>query len=73
MINAFMHYIDGRTLEREIPNIDRFKNRHLDDLIGKTIVGHDFVYRSGQAEYLGSVHYDEIDACKPLAKAARAK
>jgi hypothetical protein len=47
MIHAVLHYIDGRTLEREIRNIDRFKNRHLDDSTGKTMVGHDFVYRIG--------------------------
>ena len=34
MIIALLHYADGRTLEREIPNIDRFKTRHLDDLTG---------------------------------------
>ena len=73
MINAVLHYIDGRTLEREIPNTDRFKTRHLDDLTGNAMVGHDFAYRTGQSEYLVSVHYDEIEACKPLVRAARAK
>jgi len=62
MINAFMHYKDGRTVLREIPNIDRFKSRHLDDLTGKSIVGHDFAYRTGQPEYLVFVHFDEVDA-----------
>ena len=71
MITAILHYLDGSTLMREIPKVDRFKIRHLDDLTGKTIVGHDFVYRDGQSEYLVSVHFDEIDACKPLARAAR--
>jgi hypothetical protein len=73
MITAILHYRDGSTLKREIPNVERFKTRHLDDLTGETIVGHDFAYRIGQSEYLVSVHFDEIDAGKPLAKAARTK
>lgn len=72
MINAFLHYADGRVLEREIPNIDRFKNRHLDDLTGKEMVGHDFAYRQGQSEYLVSVHFDEIGASPPLARSRSA-
>lgn len=71
MINALMHYTDGRIVEREIPDADRFKDKHLDDLTGKAIVGHDFAYWAGQADYLISVHYDEIDAPRYLARAAR--
>ena len=71
MINALMHYTDGRTIEREIPDVDRFKNKHLDDLTGKAIVGHDFAYRAGQSEYLMSVHYDEINEPRASAMAAK--
>ncbi len=73
MINAYLHYADGRILEREIPNTDRFKNRHLDDLTGKEMVGHDFSYRPGQSEYLVTVHFDEIVVPKPLGRAAGAE
>jgi hypothetical protein len=73
MITAILHYCNGSSLTREIPTDDRFKKRHLDDLTGKTIVGHDFEYRPGQSEQMESVHFDEIDSRKPLARAARAK
>lgn len=71
MITAILHYADGRTIEREISNLDRFKARHLDDLTGEAIVGHDFEYRAGQSEYLSTVHFDEVTARKPMSRAAR--
>ena len=72
MIIAILHYADGHTLEREIPNIERFKTRHLDDLTGTSIVGHDFEYRVGQPEYLNTVHFDEVAVRRPQARAAKA-
>ena len=68
MINAFMHYSDGTTVLQEIPNIERFKNRHLEDLFGGLVIGHDFRYRTNQAEYLVFVHFDEIQHRGPLVR-----
>jgi len=68
MIDAFMHYTDGRMIKRQIPNIDRFKDRHLDDLTGKSVIRHDFAYRTGQSEYLVSVHFDEVDVVGPAGR-----
>ena len=73
MISAFMHYSDGTTVLQQIPNIDRFKDRHLDDLTGGSVIGHDFKYRTGQAEYLVFVHFDEFKRRKSLVKGAGAR
>ncbi len=46
---------------REIPNIARFTDKHLDELLGKFIIEHNFKYRAGQPEYLVFVHFDEFE------------